>query len=342
MSTGERVHGPYPHRRGWRVTIVVGRQRRNKQFARPKYDDPYEAALQFIAECRRQLGARTIEVALGEYVQHLATRGANGRPNRPRTVETTEMRLRGILRPVLALPVAELSSARAAQLYGRYAQGRSPDTHRNTLGQVRTFGKFCLKRGWSKVNPWADVEPEGQRSAGKPQLEPDEARVFARVCLDRALVDDGALASLLCLYLGLRASEVVSITRRAINLESRVLSIHHSKTKAGQRRLTIPEELVVALGRRVEVMAPLDQLLPYGRDWVRDSVIRLCETAGVPVVCAHGLRGSHSSLAVDAGLSPALVAAALGHTSSAVTERHYMAAGVKERATARKVGGVLS
>jgi integrase len=336
MSTGERVHGPYPHRRGFRVTIVVGRQRRNKQFA------DREAALAFIAECRKLLGARTVEVALGEYVQHLLTRGANGRPNRPRTVETTEMRLRGILGPVLALPVAELTENRAATLYGKYARDRAPDTHRNTLGQARTFGKFCAKRGWAKANPWSSVEPEGQRSAGKPQLEPDEARVFARVCLNRALVDDGALAGLLCLYLGLRASEVVSTPRRAVNLESRVLSVHASKTKAGIRRLLIPEELVMPLARRVEIAAPLDRLLPYRREWVRDSVMRLCEVAGVPVVCAHGLRGTWASLGSEGGAAVEVVARELGQSGTAVARKHYIAPGTLERVQADRARGVLS
>lgn len=39
----------------------------------------------------------------------------------------------------------------------------------------------------------------------------------------------------------------------------------------------------------------------HWRDWVRKWVQRICEAAGVPVVTAHGMRGFHSTLAVEHG-----------------------------------------
>ena len=55
--------------------------------------------------------------------------------------------------------------------------------------------------------------------------------------------------------------------------------------------------------------------------WAKVHV--LCTAAGVPVVCSHSLRGLHSTLAIEAGATANLVAAALGHGSFAVTARHY-------------------
>jgi len=43
----------------------------------------------------------------------------------------------------------------------------------------------------------------------------------------------------------------------------------------------------------------------------------------VPVVCTHGLRGTHSTIAEEAGVSPEAVAASLGHTDARTTVRHY-------------------
>ena len=43
----------------------------------------------------------------------------------------------------------------------------------------------------------------------------------------------------------------------------------------------------------------------------------------MPVVPPHWLRGTHASLAMTAGATGDLVAAALGHESFTTTERHY-------------------
>jgi len=58
-------------------------------------------------------------------------------------------------------------------------------------------------------------------------------------------------------------------------------------------------------------------------DEVIAAVKRVCVAAKVPVVCPHGLRGTHASVATAAGMSPDVVAGALGHEDSRTTLRHY-------------------
>lgn len=53
------------------------------------------------------------------------------------------------------------------------------------------------------------------------------------------------------------------------------------------------------------------------------AVQTICRTTKVPTVCAHSMRGLHADLAVEAGLSPDVVAKSLGHTSANVTMQHY-------------------
>jgi integrase len=55
------------------------------------------------------------------------------------------------------------------------------------------------------------------------------------------------------------------------------------------------------------------------RHWVLRAVRRLCKEAAVP---AHGLRGTHARLAVEAGTSGDVVARNLGHESFGVTTDH--------------------
>jgi integrase len=56
--------------------------------------------------------------------------------------------------------------------------------------------------------------------------------------------------------------------------------------------------LVPHLTRLAKAKKPDDRLfgVPW-RDWPREWVKRIYDKAGVPVVCAHAMRGAHASLA---------------------------------------------
>jgi integrase len=71
---------------------------------------------------------------------------------------------------------------------------------------------------------------------------------------------------------------------------------------------------------------------------VLKQVKKLCAAAKVPEVTAHGLRGGHASVAVEAGLSPLVVAASLGHASPSMTVAAYAQA---EAVQAARQGRVL-
>jgi integrase len=112
----------------------------------------------------------------------------------------------------------------------------------------------------------------------------------------------------------------VSRVVRDLDDGGKLLWIPDSKTEAGRRTLRVPELLQPYLARLAEGK-PSETLLfgHHWRDWVRKWVARICTAAGVPSVTAHGMRGLHSTLAVEHGVSAQVVAAALGHVSSTTT-----------------------
>ena len=78
----------------------------------------------------------------------------------------------------------------------------------------------------------------------------------------------------------------------------------------------MPELLRPLLKGLAEGKSPEAKLFGHHwRDWVRKWVKRICEAAGVPKVTAHGMRGLHSTLAVENGVSAHVVAASLGAAS---------------------------
>ena len=72
-------------------------------------------------------------------------------------------------------------------------------------------------------------------------------------------------------------------------------------------------------------------------------VQRICREAKVPVVMAHGMRGRHSTLAVDAGVTSHALASALGHESFKTTAQSYArteaVSGAKQRRALRLLAG---
>ena len=311
---GERVLGPYPNGRKWRVIYVgQGGERSDRFFATR---DEAQGAIKALLK-RLNSTAITVEEAMGQYERFL--RDEKG--NRPGSVEDTIYRL-GVFFSDSRLPLGALTPQRGADLYQdvrtKVRKTRKPysvDSQRNILAEAKTFLRWCCKRRWLSSNALEGIEGVGKRRHGKAQLRIDEARRWMAGA-DRLAKggEAGAVAAMMALVMGMRASEIVSRVARDVDDGGRVLWIPQSKTEAGRRTLEVPAVLqrhlvVLAKGKRSE-----DRLFGvHWRDWVRKWVARICREARVPVVTAHGMRGLHATLAMEAGITGHVVAASLGH-----------------------------
>lgn len=304
--------------------------------------------------------------AIDEYLAHKRLVGRpDGRALKEGTLTTLRYRLVAIHEGVTRLD--ELTPKRCAQLYQRRTQTKiaagsedtiAADTHRNELQAAKTFAAWLHGKGWLPRNPWEGVTPVGGRRRGKEQLRVDEARRFNDVAIAAAAAGDvAALAVLTALILGLRSSEVLERTIRDLDDGGRLLWIPDAKTDAGRRREEVPGSLRRLLLQLAGDRPSTDRLFPrppllrrrglakehVTGDWLRYHTGRLCRAAGVPRVCPHSLRGLHSTLAIEAGATPHLVAAALGHADRGGTaRRHYIAAGAIERQSTRRVAAALA
>ncbi|MCA9675711.1 MAG: site-specific integrase [Myxococcales bacterium] len=303
--------------------------------------------------------------AIDEYISHKRVVGRpDGRPLRESTLTTLRYRLVAIHAGTSKLD--ELTPKRCAALYAARTQTKiaaagdatiAADTHRNELQAAKTFAAWLHGRGWLPRNPWDQVQAVGGRLRGKEQLRVDEARRFSDVAFAAARAGDvAAIAVLTALILGLRSSEVLDRVIRDLDDDGRLLWIPTSKTDAGRRREEVPAELRRLLLELAGDRPGTDRLFPRlaqlrrrGRardvvtsDWLRYHTARLCTAADVPRVCPHSLRGLHSTLAVEAGATPHLVAASLGHADRGGTaRRHYIAPGALERQSTRRVAATL-
>ena len=155
--------------------------------------------------------------------------------------------------------------------------------------------------------------------------------------------EEGAVAAMTCLLMGMRCSEVVSRVVRDLDDEGRLLWIPDSKTIAGRRKLQVPALLRPYLRRMADGRESTAALFgEHWRDWPRKWVQRICKAAAVPKVTAHAMRGLHGTLAVDSGITSHAVAAALGHESFRTTAESYAQRDAVAGAQQKRVLGVLT
>jgi integrase len=330
---GERVLGPWIDRKGWRVVIAGADGRRvSKIFDNRADADAYAEEAAGLIESTAD--DHTTETALEMYRVHLADVG-NKRPCKPDTIRQTCWAIASFFdKP---MPLRLLNPRRCEAMYAelrsrptRTGKPMSVDAHRNTLSQVKTFLNWCVAKRWLASNPAANVRGVGERRPGGKSLGKnddiltiDETRAFYQMAIFRAeRGDEGAIAVLVALLLGLRASEIVALRVRDLNATRTpcdTLSIPKGKTKAARRKLEVPEELRLLFVRCCEGK-PSDAHIfeadgggAHWRDWIRKNVKRLCKDAGVPEATAHQMRKLLAEIATERGLAGHLVAATLGH-----------------------------
>lgn len=339
-----RVLGPYAHRGAHRCLLVSSQGRQWAPSGRTEKDALRIAHRLVAAEAK--LGAIAIRDAIEAHVESKRAAGA-----RPSTLEGTRRALTCYFAGILDGPIRGLTSARAQQQYDLLRQVGGPKagrplaiaTQQTYLGLAKTFARWAVAKGWLREDPTTKVRAVGKRHRGKPQLRADEGCQLRDTCIEEA--SEGSTAVLMCMLMALRVSEVVSRVVRDIDLGGTVMRVDDNddvafrlKTESSRRPVRIPVLLRPLLARLADGKQPTAPLFPGSvagrrrRQWLHKETGRLCKKAGVPVICPHSLRGMMATIAVAAGELPEVVAQALGHTSSKMTLKHYIQAGVAQSA----------
>jgi len=344
-SKPERVLGPYRHYRKWRVLLVSAGGAKTVA----DYEDEAKAR-QVVRSLRRELakgGERTVLEAREKYEMYMR----DDKGNKLRSIAATTWRL-GIFFHEDDLLLDELTPERCRGYYDALRTRPRPktkrplavDSHRNILAEAKSFLGWCVGKRWLARNPLDEVVGVGKRRHGKAQLRIDEARRWQAKALEFADQGEaGAVAAMMSLVMGMRASEIVSRVVRDLDDEGRLLWIPETKTEAGKRTLPVPEFLQPYLRQIAKGKGPADSLFGrHWRDWPREWVQRICKAAKVPVVTAHGMRGLHGTLAVERGATTHVVAQALGHESETTSRESYISREAITGADQRRVLTVLA
>lgn len=138
---------------------------------------------------------------------------------------------------------------------------------------------------------------------------------------------------------GMRFSEALAITPKDFDFPHQTLSISKTwdykgkggflptKNKSSVRKIQLDWQTIVQfteLIRGREDETPLFVDCKVYNSTINDVLRRRCKQANIPVISIHGLRHTHASLLLFAGVSIASVARRLGHSSMTTTQKTYL------------------
>lgn len=138
---------------------------------------------------------------------------------------------------------------------------------------------------------------------------------------------------------GMRFSEALALTPRDFDLSHQILTISKTwdykgnggflptKNLSSMRKIQLDWQTVMQFASLIKDLPEDKPIFVKGKVYnstLNDILARHCIKAGIPVISMHGLRHTHASLLLFAGVSIASVARRLGHASMTTTQKTYL------------------
>jgi integrase len=139
---------------------------------------------------------------------------------------------------------------------------------------------------------------------------------------------------------GLRFGEALGLTKNDIDLEHQTINVDKTwdyksysggfrptKNTSSVRKVSIDWKLAMQLNQVIQDFPEDKPLFAQKRVFnstVNNILKKYCEELGITVISVHGLRHTHASLLLFAGVSIASVAKRLGHADMTTTQQTYL------------------
>ena len=138
---------------------------------------------------------------------------------------------------------------------------------------------------------------------------------------------------------GMRFSEALAITPRDFDLPHQMISINKTwnykekggfmptKNKSSNKKIQLDWQTVIQFSELIKNL-PEDEPIFVNKNiynsTINDILERHCKKLNIPIISVHGLRHTHASILLFAGVSIASVAHRLGHSSMNTTQKTYL------------------
>lgn len=138
---------------------------------------------------------------------------------------------------------------------------------------------------------------------------------------------------------GIRFSEALAITPDDFDFPHQTLNIEKTwnyketggfeptKNKSSERKIQLDWQTVIQFSELIKNMEPKKPIFIDTKIYnstINDILKRHCINVEIPIITIHGLRHTHASILLYAGVSIASVAHRLGHASMSTTQKTYL------------------
>ena len=138
---------------------------------------------------------------------------------------------------------------------------------------------------------------------------------------------------------GMRFSEALALTPKYFDFPHQSLIVDKTwdykgdggflptKNKSSVRKIQLDWQTIIKFSEIIKGLPEDKPIFVNGRVFnstVNGVLERYCKKLGIPVISIHGLRHTHASLLLFAGVSIASVARRLGHSSMTTTQKTYI------------------
>ena len=251
------------------------------------------------------------------------------------------MSLKWLERLIPNLKIEELNRTTYQQLLNDYAKEHERQTTLDFHHQLKGAILDAVDEGFLMRDPTRKAIIKGKTPRAKKIKYLNQFELHTLI----ADLDLGENVSwdwfiLLVAKTGMRFSEALAITPDDFDFSRQTLSISKTwdykgdggflptKNKSSVRKIQIDWQIVVKFSELIKTL-PNDKPI-FGGEYkiynstVNDVLTRHCKSCGISEIAIHGLRHTHASLLLFAGVSIASVARRLGHASMTTTQKTYL------------------
>jgi len=257
------------------------------------------------------------------------------------TLDKYYMSLKWVTKLAPNLRVCDLTRRNYQELINGYALEHEKQTTKDFHHQVKGSIMDAIDEGLIKQNPTRKIIIKGKEpSKKKPKFlnQYELQQLLKHLNLEPKINWDWYI--LLVAKTGLRFAEALALTPKDFDFNKQLLNVNKTwnyrsttggfqptKNPSSVRKVQIDWQMAMQFSQMIKDL-PVEQPIFVNQrifnSTVNNRIEVLCNDANIPVITVHGLRHTHASILLFAGVSIASVARRLGHANMTTTQNTYL------------------
>lgn len=238
------------------------------------------------------------------------------------------------------LKLVDFDRVNYQKLINGYAEYHERQTTMDFHHQLKGAILDAVDEGYIQRDPTRKVIIKGKQPRQKKQKYLNQFELHA-ILADLSLGEQPSWDWLILLVAktGLRFSEALGLTPDDFDFVHQTLSVNKTwdykngggfvptKNASSVRKVQLDWQLIMQLSTLLKNLPSNEPVFVHGKVYnstANNVLAKHCKQAEVPVISIHGLRHTHASLLLFAGVSIASVSKRLGHASMNTTQDTYL------------------